>query len=89
MYVLGDIESDYLGEKAYSKKKDMESEYQSKNKCEQNHMREDDEMSRDLETEDCFSVLAFGVDHTKNLKVKDLRVLLQYNFGSEKLKGIP
>ena len=28
------------------------------------------------------------MDHINNLKVKDLRVLLCYHFGSEKLKGI-
>ena len=35
------------------------------------------------------SVLAFGMYHINNIKVKDLRVLLCYHFGSEKLKGIP
>ena len=29
------------------------------------------------------------MDHINNLKVKDLRVLLRYHFGSERLKGIP
>ena len=29
------------------------------------------------------------MDHINNLKVKDLRVLLCYHFGSEKLKGRP
>ena len=29
------------------------------------------------------------MDHINNLKVKDLRVLLHYQFGSEKLKGSP
>ena len=29
------------------------------------------------------------MDHINNLKVKDLRVLLRYHFGSEKLKGSP
>ena len=29
------------------------------------------------------------MDHIKNLKVKDLSVLLCYNFRSEKLKGSP
>ena len=33
--------------------------------------------------------LAFGMDKINNLKVKDLRVLLCYHFGPEKLKGIP
>ena len=29
------------------------------------------------------------MDHINNLKVKDLRMLLHYNFGSEKLKRTP
>ena len=33
------------------------------------------------------SVLILGMDHINNLKVKDLRVLLRYHFGSERLKG--
>ena len=33
-----------------------------------------------------FSVLEFGMDHINSLKVKYLRVLLRYYFGSEKLK---
>ena len=35
------------------------------------------------------SVLAFGMDHINNLKVKYLSVLFHYHFGPEKLKGIP
>ena len=35
------------------------------------------------------SVLTFGMDHINNLKVKELRVLLCYHFGSERLKGTP
>ena len=35
------------------------------------------------------SVLEFGMGNINNLKVKDLRVLLCYHFGSEKLKGSP
>ena len=29
------------------------------------------------------------MDHINELKVKELRVLLRYHFGSESLKGIP
>ena len=29
------------------------------------------------------------MDHINNLKVKDIRALLCYHFGSERLKGIP
>ena len=35
------------------------------------------------------SVLTFVVDHINTLKVKELRVLLRYHFGSEILKGTP
>ena len=35
------------------------------------------------------SVLTFGMDHINTLKVKELRVLLRYHFGLERLKGIP
>ena len=35
------------------------------------------------------SVLTIGMDHINNLKVKDLQAILQYHFGSERLKGIP
>ena len=35
------------------------------------------------------SVLTFGIDHINNLKFKELRVLLRYHFGSERLKGTP
>ena len=34
-------------------------------------------------------VFAFGMDNTKNLKVKDLKVIICYYLGSENLKGIP
>ena len=34
------------------------------------------------------SVLEFGMDHINNLKLEDLRVILHYHFGSEKLKVI-
>ena len=29
------------------------------------------------------------MDHIKNLRMKDIRVLLQYHFRPEKLKGVP
>ena len=54
-------------------------------------MREDGERLKGLETYENLAclVLEFGLDHINNLKVKDLRVLLRYHFGSENLKGIP
>ena len=54
-------------------------------------MRDDEERLKCLETCEVLvrSVLAFGMDHINKLKLKDLRVLLWYQFGSGKLKGIP
>ena len=68
-----------------------EAEDQNKKKYERKHMRDYDNRLKDLDT---FEVLvhlvsAFGMDHINNLKVKDLRVLLCYHFGSEKWKVIP
>ena len=54
-------------------------------------MRDDDERLKCLETCEFLvcSVLVFGMDHINNLKVKKLRVIFCYHFGSEDLKGIP
>ena len=54
-------------------------------------MRDDEERLKGLETHEVLvcSVLAFFMDHINNLKLKDLRVLLCYHFGSEILKGRP
>ena len=89
--ILCDIESDHLGSNKYRKKIAMEAEDQSKEKSEQNQMRDDDESLTGLETCEVVvhSVLAFGMDHTNNLKVKDIRVLLRYHFGSDNLKASP
>ena len=69
----------------------MEEEYQRKKKYEQKHTRDDDDRLKGIETFEILVclVLAFGMDHINKLKVKDLRLLFRYNFGSEKLKGIP
>ena len=62
----------------------MEEEDHRKNKSEQKQMRDDDERLKGIETCEVLvcSVLAFGTDHINNLKVKDLRVLLHYHFGT-------
>ena len=53
-------------------------------------MRDDDERLKGLQTCEVLvrSVLAFGMDHINNLKVKNHRVILHYQFGSYKLMGI-
>ena len=58
---------------------------------EHNQMREDYERSKGLKTCEFLlrSVFEFGMDHIKNLKVKELRMLLHYHFRSEKLKSSP
>ena len=48
--VLCDIQSDRLGTKEDRKKIEMEAEDQGGNKYEQNHIRDDDEKLKDLET---------------------------------------
>ena len=85
------IESDRLGAKEERKKRDTEAEDQRKKKSEKKQMRDDNERLKGLETYEFLvrSVLEFGMDHINNLKVKYIRVLLHYHFGSEKLKGIP
>ena len=89
--VLCDIESDRIGAKEESNNRAMEAEYQSKNKYEQKYMRDDYQRLKSIETCEFLvrSVLAFGMDHINNLKLKDLRVLLCCHFGSENLKGRP
>ena len=53
-------------------------------------MREDDDRLKGIDNCEILvcSVLALGMDHINNLKVKELRLMLHYHFGSEKLKGI-
>ena len=87
--VIDDIESFCHGGKEDGKKRVMEADYQRNKKYEQKQIRDDDKRLKDLDTCEVLvrSILAFGMDHSNNLKVKDLRVLLHYHFGSEKLKG--
>ena len=63
----------------------MYAEDQKNKKYEHKQMRDDDESLKCIDNGEVSvrSVLAFGMDHINNLKVKDLRVLLRYHFGSE------
>ena len=69
----------------------MEAEDHRKKKSEQNHTREDKERLKGIDTSEFLVhlVLDFVMYHINNLKVEELRVLLQYHFGPERLKGIP
>ena len=89
--VLCDIESDCLGVNEDRKKQVMEAEYHRKKKSEKKRISDDDERLKVLETCEVLvsSVLEFGMDHINNQKLKDLRMLLSYHFGTLKLKGIP
>ena len=53
-------------------------------------MRGDDKRLKGIDTCEVLvcSVLAFGMDCINNLKLKELRVIIFYHCGSEKLKGI-
>ena len=89
--VIGDIYSEQLGAKEDRNKRKMEAEDQRKEKSEQKQMGEDEKRLKGLDNFEVFVclVLAFGMDHINNLKVKDLRVMLRYHLGSEKFKGGP
>ena len=54
-------------------------------------MMEDENFLKGLDTFDVLVclVLVFGINQINKLKLKKLRVLLCYHFGSEKLKGRP
>ena len=84
MSVLCDIEAGRLGAKEDRNKRAMEAEYQRNKKPEKKQMRDDVKRSKRLETCEVLvrSVLEFGMDYINNLKMKDIRVLLRYHFGS-------
>ena len=53
-------------------------------KSEEKQIRDNEEKLRGLESCEALvrSVLTFGMDHINTLKVKEIRVLLRYHFGS-------
>ena len=61
----------------------MEVEENRRQKYEEKQVREKNDWLRVLESGEAFvrSVLTIVMDHINNLKVKDIRVLLQYHFG--------
>ena len=69
----------------------MESKEDRRRKSEENQVRENEDRLRGLETCEYLvrSVFKFGMYHINYLKVEDIRVLLRYHFGSERLKGTP
>ena len=69
----------------------MEVEDNRRQKYEEKQIRENKDKLRGLESCEALvrSVFTFGMDHLNNLKFKELRVLLRYQFGSERLKGTP
>ena len=90
--VLCDLESDLIREKEEEeKKRAKEVEENRRQKYEEKQVRENKDKLRGLESCEALvhSVLTFGMDNINNLKVKEIRVLLRYHFGSETLKGTP
>ena len=85
-YVLCDLESDRIREKEEKKKRATEVEENRRQKSEEKQVRENEDKLRGLESCESLvcSVLTFGMDHINNLRVKELRVLLCYQFGSER-----
>ena len=80
-----------MREKEEKKKKSTEVEENRRQKSEEKQVRENEERLRGIEICEALvcSVLTIGMDCINKLKVKDLRVLLRYHFGSERLKWIP
>ena len=89
--VLCDLESDRIRDKEEKKKKVTEVEDNRRQKSEEKQIRENEDKLRGLEIFEALvrSVLTFVMDHINTLKVKDLRLLLRYHSGSERLKGTP
>ena len=87
--VLCDLESDRMREKEEKKKRATEVEENRRHKYREKQVRKNNSRLRGLESCEALvhSVLTIGMDHINNLKVKELRVLLHYHFGSERLKG--
>ena len=58
-------------------------------KSEDKQVKKNEDKFRGLESCESWvsSILTFDSDHIKTLKVKELRVLLCYQFGSERFKG--
>ena len=81
---LCDIVSDLLSTRGESKKRVTEAEDQRKKKYGQKQRREDNERSKDIHNVVVYvhSFFSFGMYHIKNLKVKDIRLTLVWNFRS-------
>ena len=86
-----DLESDLMREKEENKKRATEDEKNRRRKSEEKQVRENEDKLRGLESCEALvsSVLTFGMDHINIIKVKELRLILRYHFGSERLKGSP
>ena len=89
--VLCDLESDRTRKKEENKKRVEEAEKNRRRKSEYKQVRENGDRLRGLDICKALvrSVLTFGMDHINILKVKELRVLLLYHFGLERLKWRP
>ena len=80
-----------MRENEEKKKRAAEFEENRRQKYEEKQVTENEYKLRGFESCEALvrSVLTFGMDHINILKVKELRVLLRYQFGSDRLKGIP
>ena len=66
-----------------------EAEENRRRKSEEKQVKENEYRLRFLESCESLvrSILTVGIDHINILKVKELRVLLRYRFGTERLEG--
>ena len=80
-----------MREKDENKKKETEYDKNRRHKSEEMQVREKEYRLIGIESFKVLVryVLTFGMDHINNLKVKDLRVIICYQFGLERLKGRP
>ena len=80
-----------MREKEEKKKRATEVEENRRYKSEEKQVRKNEDRLRGLESCEALvhSILTIGMDYINNLKVKELRKLLHYHFGSERLKGSP
>ena len=79
--MISDIEPDCLVAKYNRNKISLKSRDKKKYKSEKNQRRDDEVSSEWLQTCTIMvgTVLAYDMNHTKNLKVKDLMVLICYH----------
>ena len=86
--IMCDLESDCMREREEENKRGMEADENRSRKSEEKQVRGKKDRLRVLDRCEYLvcSVLTFGMNNINYLKLKELRVILRYYFGSEMLK---